>query len=171
MISTEHHPQFFTATILEWKPLLADNKYKEILLNSLRFLVKEQRVIVNSFVIMSNHIHLIWQAVNGFTPQQIQHSFLKFTAQQIKFDLQKYNLELLKEFLVNATDRQYQFWERNPLGVDLYSKEVYFQKLNYIHFNPVEAGLCEEPYGYHYSSARFYETLVDDFGFLTHCDV
>ncbi len=109
MINSEHHPQFFTATILAWKHMLSNDKYKEILLNSLRFLVKEQRVIVNSFVIMSNHIHLIWQAVNGFTPQQIQHSFLKFTAQQMKFDLQQHNPELLKEFQVSAADRQYQF--------------------------------------------------------------
>ena len=59
MVQTEHHPQFSTATILEWKPLLTDNRHKEILLDSFRFVVKEQRVIVNSFVIMNNHIHLM----------------------------------------------------------------------------------------------------------------
>ena len=107
MIQTEQHPQFFTATILEWKHLLKEDKYKDIILESLRFLVKEQRVIINSFVIMSNHIHLIWQAINAFTPQQVQHSFMKYTAQQIKFDLQKQNPQLLEEFRVNAKDREY----------------------------------------------------------------
>jgi REP element-mobilizing transposase RayT len=125
---TEHHPQFFTATILEWKHLLKDDKYKEVILDSLRFLVNEQRAIVNSFVIMRNHIHLIWQAVNGFTPEQNQHSLLKYTAQQIKFDLQHSNPQLLEEFRVNAKDRIYQFWERNSLSIDLYSEEVYLQK-------------------------------------------
>lgn len=168
MIRTEYHPQFFTATILDWKPLLADDRYKQILLSSLSFLVKEQRVVINSFVIMSNHIHLIWQAVNGFTPQQVQHSFLKFTAQQIKFDLEKHYPQLLEEFRVNAADRIYQFWERHPLSIDLFGEEVYLQKVNYIHYNPVEAGLCALPEEYDYSSARFYETLVDEFGFLTH---
>jgi REP element-mobilizing transposase RayT len=168
MVQTEHHPQFFTATILEWKPLLADHTCKEILLDSLRFLVKEQRVIVNSFVIMNNHMHLIWQAVNGFTPQQVQHSFLKFTAQQIKFHLQQHNPVLLESFLVNAADRQYQIWERNPLSIDLYSEEVYLQKVDYIHNNPVAAGLCEQPEEYYYSSAKFYETLIDEFGMITH---
>jgi REP element-mobilizing transposase RayT len=38
---------------------------------------------------MSNHIHLIWQALPGETPAQIQYSFMKFTAQQIKFDLEE----------------------------------------------------------------------------------
>lgn len=165
---TEHHPQFFTATILEWKHLLKEDKYKEIILDSLRFLVKEQRVVINSFVIMSNHIHLLWQSINGCTPQQNQQSFLKYTAQQIKFDLQKNNMALLEEFRVNAKDRTYQFWERNSLSVDLYTEHVYQQKENYIHYNPVEAGLCKLPEDYYYSSARYYETLVDDFSFLTH---
>ena len=104
---TEHHPQFFTATILEWKHLLKEDKYKDIILDSLRFLVKEKRVVVNSFVLISNHIHLIWQAINGCTPQQNQQRFLKYTAQQIKFDLQKNNLVLLEEFRVNAKDRMF----------------------------------------------------------------
>jgi REP element-mobilizing transposase RayT len=168
MVQTEHHPQFFTATNLEWKPLLANDTYKKIIVDSLRFLVNEKRVIVNGFVIMSNHIHLIWQAINGFTPQQVQHSFLKFTVQKIKFDLQRSNPEFLESFRVNATDREYQFWERNPLSIDLFSDKVYLQKADYLHYNPVEAGLCEKPEDYYYSSARFYETLVDDFGFLAH---
>ncbi len=168
MYKTEHHPQFFTATIQEWKHLLAEDKYKQIILDSLGFLASEKRVIINSFVIMSNHIHLIWQAINGYTPQQVQHSFLKFTAQQIKLDLQNNNTDLLEQFRVSAADREFQFWERNPLAIDLYSEEVYLQKMDYIHYNPVEAGLCLLPEDYYYSSARFYESLTDDFGFLTH---
>ena len=93
---------------------------------------------------------------------------MKYTAQQIKFDLQENNQQLLEEFRVNAKDRTYQFWERNSLNIDLYSDEVYLQKENYIHYNPVEAGLCKYPEEYYYSSARYYETLVDDFAFLTH---
>ena len=34
-----YYPQFFTATILEWKHLLADDKHKDIIINSLKFLV------------------------------------------------------------------------------------------------------------------------------------
>jgi len=42
------------------------------------------------------------------------------------------------------------------------------QKLEYIHRNPVKAGICEFPEDYKYSSAKFYLTGIDDFGFLTH---
>jgi len=86
----------------------------------------------------------------------------------IKFDLKQSNQSLLVEFAVNAKDRQCQFWERNALSVDLFSEAVMFQKINYIHQNPVKAGLCDFPENYKYSSAKFHEIGVDDFGFLEH---
>jgi putative transposase len=67
-IITEH-PQFFTATILEWKKLLKPEKYKDIILRSLQFPVENKRVKVNGFVIMDNHIHLIWQMMAGTKPE------------------------------------------------------------------------------------------------------
>ena len=93
---------------------------------------------------------------------------MKFTAQQIKFDLQKTNPALLDEFRVNAKDRTYQFWERNSLSVELRSAAVFNQKLDYIHWNPVKAGLCNTPESYYYSSAAFYATGFDAFSMLTH---
>ena len=45
---------------------------------------------------------------------------------------------------------------------------MFKQKLEYIHYNPVEAGLCNLPEEYKYSTARFYETGVNDWGFVTH---
>jgi hypothetical protein len=45
---------------------------------------------------------------------------------------------------------------------------VFDQKLEYIHYNPVKAGLCIYPEEYHYSSAKFYHTGIDDFKMLTH---
>ena len=76
----------------------------------------------------------------------------------------------MEQFKVNVKDRSYQFWERNSLSVELRSSKVFMQKLEYIHYNPVKAGLCINPEDYYYSSAKFYATGVDDFGMLTHCD-
>ena len=163
-------PQFFTATNLDWKHLLREDKYKDVVINSLRFLVQEKRVIIYSFVIMPNHLHLIWQILPGHKRKDVQRDFLKFTAQQIKFDLLNTNRAWLKEFAVTAKDRQYQFWERNPLSIDLYTHKVFIQKLEYIHNNPIQERwrLSERPEDYKYSSARFYETGIDNWGFLTH---
>ena len=65
-------PQFFTATILEWKRLLKPDKDKDIIISSLEFLVRNKRVQVNAFVIMDNHIHLIWQMMEGIKPERFK---------------------------------------------------------------------------------------------------
>jgi putative transposase len=54
------------------------------------------------------------------------------------------------------------------LGIEIYSVKAAKQKLEYIHNNPVNGKwqLAKDYVGYHYSSARFYETGVDEFGFL-----
>ncbi|MBS1510343.1 MAG: transposase [Bacteroidetes bacterium] len=166
----EYWPQFFTATILKWKPLLKNDHYKNELMKCLQYLVQQKRVKVFAFAIMSNHIHLIWQPLPGQNLQTIQHSFLKHTAQQFKADLQHCNASLLQQFKVNAKDRTYQFWERNSLSIELRSSKVFHQKMKYIHQNPVEAGLCILPEEYDYSSARYYVLGIDDFGIVTHAN-
>ena len=161
-------PEFYTATTLEWKPLLAKDKYKHLIIQSLQYLVLNKKITLYAFVLMKNHIHLIWQVQPGRTPSQVQHSFLKFTAQQIKSDLKLHHPLEVEQFKVNAKDREYQFWERNSLGIEICSTKVFNQKLNYLHWNPVKAGLCTLPEEYYYSSARFYHSGVDEFNILTH---
>ena len=163
-----HAAQFFTATIYEWQPVLADNKSKDIIIDSLQFLVSKKRIELNAFVIMNNHIHLIWQAMNDFTPSAIQASFMKYTAQQIKRSLVKDKPDMLANFKVNKYDREYQIWKREPLGVELITESMFIQKLEYIHYNPVSAGLCSVPEEYYYSSAKFYFDGTDNFKMLTH---
>jgi len=50
------YAQFFTATILKWKHLLKPGKYKQLILDSLPFLVEQKRVKVYGFVIMTSPI-------------------------------------------------------------------------------------------------------------------
>lgn len=164
----EYWPQYFTATIYEWKNLLADAKHKDIIIDSLKYLVVNKRIELNAFVVMSNHIHLIWQPLFGFAPADIQASFMKFTAQQLKRSLINNNDQFLEEFRVNKYDRTCQIWKREPLSIELRSPAVFDQKLEYIHDNPVRAGLCVHPEDYHYSSAKFYHTGEDRFKLLTH---
>ena len=74
----------------------------------------------------------------------------------------------LKEYEVNSVDRKYNFWQRDSLNIELFISSVFNQKLNYIHFNPVKAGLCEFPEEYYFFSALFYEKGVDHFVFIKH---
>ena len=172
-IITEY-PNYFTATNLKWKHLLKPDKYKNIVIDSLRFLVEDKRIKLFAFVLLSNHIHLIWQMLSLIDPKSVQRDFLKYTAQKIKADLKRNHPAVLKYFRVDARDREYprltggqEFWERNPLSIELRQHEIFLQKLDYIHWNPVRAKLCKWPEDYLYSSAKFYETGVDNWGFLS----
>ena len=117
---------------------------------------------------MSDHIHLIWQMQPLIHPQHVRRDFLKYTAQKIKLDLQKNNPALLENYRSDANDRTYQFWKRKALSIELRTDKVYQQKLEYIHWNPVKATMCKLPEEYKYSSALFYHTGIDNWGFLTY---
>ena len=161
-------PEFYTATIVHWKHILADEQIKFLIIESLQFLVNAGKIELNAFVIMSNHIHLIWQALGDSSPEEIRSSFMKYTARKIKEKLAEISPYLIDELKVNKYDRQYQIWKREALSVELFTQKVFFQKLDYLHENPVRAGLCKYPEDYHYSSARFYCDGIDEFNMLTH---
>jgi putative transposase len=167
---SEEHPEFITVTCLNWQPVLQDNLFKDIILESLNFLVGEKRVTVYAFAIMSNHFHLIWQMTGDHTRDKVQRDFLKFTSQQILKHLKEEQSSLLVNLAVNAKDRKYQVWERNSLGIPLWSSAALYQKLDYIHNNPVKAGLCKYAEEYKYSSAKFYLMGKNAWQFLAHVD-
>jgi putative transposase len=148
--------------------VLADDRHKDIIINSFQYLMNDKRIELNAFVIMSNHIHLIWQVLPNFTPSGVQASFMKYTAQQIKSSLLINSSDGLAALNVNKYNREYQIWKREPLSIDLLNEAMFRQKLEYIHYNPVRAGLCAIPEEYYYSSAKFYYDGTNSFGILKH---
>jgi REP element-mobilizing transposase RayT len=162
-------PYFYTATILHWHKLLDSDKYKQIIVASLRFLAKRQLVKVYGFVIMPNHIHLIWELLKMNGNEKPNASFLKFTAHSIEEDLRESEPAVLENFEVSKSDRRYHFWQRDSLAIPLFSEKVFEQKLRYIHLNPLQEHwqLVEKAEEYFWSSAEFYENGKDAFGFLT----
>ena len=161
---------FWTNTIKDWSRLLQIDQYKQIIIDSLSTLVKRKMIKVYGFVIMPNHIHLLWKMLE-FNGKEMPHaSFNKFTAHQIISDLRKTNTNSLKQFEVNEEDRRYRVWQRDPLAVNMFSTKVIEQKLKYIHNNPLQEhwNLATSPEKYKWSSAKFYEIGVDDFNFITH---
>ena len=163
--------QFFTATILKWKPILRTDAYKQLIIDSLSYLVENERCKVYAFVIMPNHIHLLWQILNIHKRESVQRDFLKFTGQMIKMNLQENNPVELENYLVNLKDRAYQIWQRNSLSVDMLSRQMIEQKLEYIHNNPVQGKwlLSNNPSDYKYSSDRYYNVgNTEEYPFLSH---
>jgi putative transposase len=159
---------FWTATINNWQNLLLNDSYKQIIINSLTYLSAKQKLDVFAFVIMPNHIHLIWRINEMNGKETTQGSFLKYTAHEFKKLLLSNNDAALNDFAVKAANKKYEFWQRDSLAIHLYSKQVAFQKLDYIHANPLSGKwqLVTDMCDYKYSSAKFYEEGIKEFEFL-----
>jgi putative transposase len=71
---------FWTATIHHWKHLLKPNKYKQIIIDSLQNLVARNLITVYGYVIMPNHLHLIWEMNEKNGKELPSASFLKWIA-------------------------------------------------------------------------------------------
>jgi putative transposase len=128
---------FWTATINSWDHLMAKDEYKEIVVSSLRYLSEKGKIDVFAFVIMPNHVHLIWRINELNGKETAQGSFLKFTAYAFKKALRLGSPACLLKYAVAASNKQYEFWQRNSLAVPHYTKAVALQKLTCIHNNPV----------------------------------
>ena len=118
-VPARQYADYLTVTCLEWLPLLEDNHFKDIITDSLCFLSENKRASIYAFVITSNHFHLIWQILMNHRRDAVQRDFLKFTAQQMLRILKNDSLPILNNVLVNAKDRKYHIWERNPLSVPI----------------------------------------------------
>ncbi|MGN7987080.1 transposase [Pedobacter sp. 22226] len=160
---------FWTDTVKDWKKIFSIDKYKIIVIDTLRELVNRKKITVYAFVIMPNHLHLVWQMIELNGKEMPHASFNKFTSHQIFQDLKLQHPEILPYFKVSDRERNFRLWQRDPLAILMDTTNKLEQKIDYIHNNPLQERwqLCENPEDYEWSSARFYETGIDNFEFLT----
>jgi|SRR6478735_387303 len=161
---------YHTATINGWKHLMKEDQYKDIVISSFQHLVKNEFIRLYGYVIMPNHIHMIAEMLKKNRTEFPLGSMTKFTGHVFKETLEKTNQYELQYYLSDKRDRNYQFWKIRPYPFEIYSRPMMIQKLDYIHHNPVQPqwNLCNSWDEYRYSSARFYEHGIDEFGILTH---
>jgi len=118
---------------------------------------------------MDNHIHIIWQVKGDIEPPEVQKQFLEGCSKHIKAHLELHHPNVLPFFKSSQKDRRYHFWKRCAKSKELYDDDIFEQKLDYIHHNPVKAGLCNLPEESLYSSAGYYEMGSElREGILTH---
>ena len=131
--NTTNKIYFFTATIHNWLPLLLLNNNQQLIIDYLKKLCDEGFITVYAFVLMPNHVHIIWQQNKLNGKETPQGSFLKYTAHEFLKKLKASGQSFLYE--VNAANKKHQIWQRDSLSVEIYSRAVAVQKLQYIHFN------------------------------------
>lgn len=162
-IYDQHGLNFLTMTIVGWIDIFSRQRYRDIVLDSLRFCHENKGLTIFAYVIMSNHVHLVAHTGDSDLSLLLR-DFKKFTANNILKAIQsepesrrEWLLYMFKYFAnVNTDNRIHQFWQRSNHPIALWSKPVIWQKINYIHLNPVRAGLVAQPEHYLYSSASNY---------------
>ena len=163
-IRDQHATHFLTFTVVGWIDVFTRQCYREIILESLRFCIMKKGLRVGGFVIMSNHIHFIWTSKTGNLSGLIR-DFKCHTSKAIiaaikeEPESRRHWLMHLFAFYAKRTNANdyFKVWtnDNHPELID--SEDFLHCKLDYIHDNPVRAGLVEEPGHYIYSSAGVYE--------------
>jgi putative transposase len=161
---------FWTATISKWRHLLKEDRYKKIIVDSLEYLSNQNKVKVYAFVVMPNHMHMLWEMLELNGKENPYESFLKYTAHQFQKLLKSSNSEEYKLYNVDEVTRKQRYWKRDPLAIRILSREMAQQKFEYIHNNPLQEhwNLAKEPEQYYYSSAFDYSNNFSRFEFLNH---
>ena len=158
-------PHFITFGVVNWIDVFSRECYKEIVVDSLKYCIEQKGLILQAWVIMTNHVHLIASAKEGFELAAIIRDFKKYTSRMIIAEIEANGQESPKNWMIwifkraaakNSNNKIYQFWQQDNHPIELSTNEMLDIRLNYLHENPVRAGLVWEIADYKYSSATDY---------------
>jgi len=163
-------PHFITATVVDWIDVFSRKIFRDEVIKCFDYCIKNKGMILYGYVIMSNHIHIIVQSKDEKLSDLIR-DFKKYTAKTILDKIQS-EPESRREWMLerfklatqtHSRNKNYQFWKYGNHPEEIYSNKFMWSKLDYIHLNPVRAGLVEKASHYLYSSASNY---VNDVGLV-----
>jgi putative transposase len=154
-----HSPEiahFVTSTIVEWLPIFTSSAYCDIVVRSLLHCREHKGLKVYAWVVLESHFHAILAAPD--LPRTLA-DLKKFTAREILTQLQterrEWLLNQLRYFRAkHKTTSAHQVWQEGVHPQSIPSDQIMFQKLEYLHNNPVKRGLVASPEHWRYSSAH-----------------
>lgn len=157
-LSATEYPSFFTSTIVAWLPVFSQPRFAELIFESWRFLQREREIKIFGYVILENHLH--WIAAGKELATQVGH-FKSYTARRILDAMNAAGYEtLLQELhfykLRHKVDQTFQLWQEGSHPEQIESDAMMWQKIEYIHNNPLRRGYVDDPLHWRYSSARNY---------------
>ena len=156
---------FITFAVVEWVDVFTRSMYCDIVVEGLRHCVREKGLCLHAWIIMSNHIHMIASAKEGYQLSSILRDFKKYTAIQLLDAIKTNDGESRKDWMMvifrkagksNSRNSYHQFWRQDNKPIEMANNQMMDQRLNYLHNNPVTAGIIEDETSYIYSSARDY---------------
>ncbi|OAQ38257.1 transposase [Pedobacter psychrophilus] len=144
---------FITCTVNQWVDVFTRKDYIDILLESLIYCQKHKGLKIFSWVVMTNHIHLII-GTNKDNLSDIIRDFKKYTSTKITLAITNNQKESRKNWMLWLLKKEdyILFWQEGYHGEEITSLDFFNTKQDYIHLNPVRAGLVEKEEEYLYSS-------------------
>ncbi|NJN96148.1 MAG: transposase [Anaerolineales bacterium] len=157
----EGHIYYITTVVYNRLPIFTRPSFIIPLIDSLNFYRYKQTFKVLGYVIMPDHIHLIMWPFGEAVVSDVMRDFKKFTSTRI---IRQAEVERLADWLTafeqagEQTGRSdNKVWQDSYWDENVYTERFLRQKLNYVHRNPLRAGLVERVVDYPYSSYRNYE--------------
>lgn len=166
VIRDQFATHFLTFTVCGWIDLFSRKVYRDILLEGLRYAQEQEQLILNAYVIMTNHMHMVASSneKQKKTLSDIIRDFKKFTHKQMAPIIQSEE-ESRRQWMEhqfayygsrNPNNTGWQIWSNDNHPEECWSKEFIDIKIDYIHDNPVRAGIVDKAEDYLYSSASNY---------------
>jgi len=135
-IKDQRGMNYLTLTVVGWIDIFSRKRFREIIIESLKYCQAEKGLKVYGYVIMTNHIHLIVSAEGKQTLSEVIKDFKSFTASTILKELPD-STESRKGWLMylfgyfakkNKRKSEHQFWQTDNHPIELYSTKVIKQK-------------------------------------------
>jgi REP element-mobilizing transposase RayT len=149
-----------------WVDVFTRDRYKRLIVDNLQFCQKNKGLEIFAYVIMTNHIHMIARSHKGDLSSTLR-DFKSYTSKELLKLIQS-DTESRRDWMLNVFSKaalqhernsQYQFWTHENHAEQLWSNDFICGKINYIHQNPIRAGIVTRSEDFVYSSARNYAEM------------
>jgi len=160
---------FSTFTVQNWVSVFSDiPESNGVILDSLAYLNTNEKVIIYAFVIMRDHLHIVWE-MEADKIDSVSANFKRYTGATIIKLLMSFDSPYLDNFTSEKLDRSHKFWKGKSGCLLLEHSDIIWQKITYTHDNPIKGDykIVEEQEHYLFSSARSYSCQESLFSFLT----
>ncbi|GEM_PF-158594 len=139
---------FVTTTVGSWLPVFRDPALADLVLRRLSESTIAFAASVVAYVLMPSHLHALIGLEETRALSQFMRSLKSLSAKDVKSRLSSEAVDKLTKRGVFA------LWQPRFDDLLIVSEKQFKTKVDYIHTNPVRAGLAAEPTDYPYSSAR-----------------
>ncbi|HRH67137.1 MAG TPA: transposase [Bacteroidia bacterium] len=163
----EDKTYFMTMTIVDWIDLFTRLNHKMILVDALKYCQLNKGLNIFGWCLMPSHLHIIANTKIPIQLSDVVRDLKRFTSKALITHI-KNEKESRREWLLNRfqyaakihpKNAEYKVWQDKNHAIELYTEKVTWQKLNYIHRNPVVDKIVYNEQDYLFSSARNYYGL------------